>query len=120
MTPVLDDQIKATVDLRILAPQWAVAYPIIHYIFRSRGYACVLTSGNDSHEDKPNSKHHTGEALDFRTRHVPVVDKTLVHQAVQTALGPQWDVLLENVGKDTEHLHVEFDPKTEPKPIPEA
>ena len=108
---MIGDAIKAGADLRQLAPQWAIAYPIIQNIFHDRGYSCVITCGNDSHEDRPGSLHPSGRALDFRTRHLPMIDKIEVHKAIKEALGEQWDVLLENVAKDSEHIHVEFDPK---------
>lgn len=103
--------IKAGVVLGQLAPQWAVAYPIIQAIYHERGYACVITCGNEAHEDRPGSLHPSGRALDFRTRHLPMIDKIEVHKAIKEALGEQWDVLLENVAKDSEHLHCEYDPK---------
>jgi len=112
----LESQIKPGVDLRNLAPQWAIGYPIVQQCFLSRGYSCVVTSGNDSHADKPMSLHPSGRALDFRTRHIPMIDKLPIHRAIKEALGEQWDVVLESVGQDREHLHAEFDPKN-PEPV---
>jgi len=112
----VESQIKTGVDLRVLAPQWAIAYPIIRDSFQNRGYSCVVTSGNDSHADKPKSLHPSGRALDFRTRHIPMIDKVPIVNDIKKALGEQWDVVLESVGQDREHLHAEFDPKN-PEPV---
>lgn len=112
-----ESQIKSGVDLRILAPQWAIGYPIIQQCFLSRGYSCVVTSGNDSVHGT-NSLHPSGRALDFRTKHIPMIDKVPLLNAIKTALGAQWDVILENVGMDNEHCHAEFDPKDPPSSVP--
>lgn len=66
---------------------------------------CVVTSGGDGHHQE-NSKHYTGEALDFRIRDLqPEQMRTLV-QLCQKRLGQDFDVVLEQ-----SHLHVEYDPK---------
>ncbi len=115
-----ESTLKTGVDLRILAPQWGLAYPIIQQCFISRGYSCVVTSGNDGEHTPKSGKtslHYLGRALDFRTKHLPMSHKLPLRLQVQAALGEQWDVVLEHVGMDNEHLHVEFDPKP---PIEEA
>ena len=110
-----ESQIKPGVDLRNLAPQWAIAYPIIRDCFQNRGYSCVVTNGNERTPEqlaaKPNTLHPSGRALDFRTRHIPMLDKIPIVNDMKQALGAQWDVVLERVGQDQEHCHIEFDPK---------
>lgn len=110
----VENSLKVGVDLRSLAPQWGIAYPIIQAIFNLRGYSCVVTSGNDGTHG-PHSLHYKGKALDFRTRHIPMIDKLPIHAAMKAALGAQWDVLLEYAGMDNEHCHIEWDPKDTPK-----
>ena len=102
--------LKHGVELRGLSPVWGVAYPIIRDVFRDYGYACVITSANDSTHG-PNSLHYKGKALDFRTKHIAVMDKARVIDAIRTALGAQFDVVFESVGLPNEHAHVEHDPK---------
>ena len=109
----VENQIKTTVDLRNLAPQWGIGYPIIQACFNHRGYSCVVTSGNDSVHG-PKSLHPKGKALDFRTKHIPMIEKLPLVNEIRVALGPQWDVVLEAVGQENEHLHVENDPKDPP------
>jgi len=110
-----ENSLKVGVDLRSLAPQWGIAYPIIQSIFNARGYSCVVTNGNERTPKqlaaKPNTLHPSGKALDFRTKHIPVMEKAHLRDDIIVALGPQWDVVLENMGLDQEHIHIEFDPK---------
>ena len=106
----VESRLKSGVDLRILAPQWGIGFPIIQQCFHAHQYECVVTSGNDSQHGL-HSLHPSGLALDFRTKHIPMSDKLPIRLAIISALGAQWDVVLESVGMENEHLHVEFDPK---------
>jgi hypothetical protein len=114
---LVESQIKPGVDLTTLAPQWAIAYPIIRDCFQNRGYSCVVTNGNERTPAQlaktPTTLHPSGKALDFRTRHIPMMDKVPIVNDITHALGAQWDVVLENVGQDQEHVHIEFQPKQE-------
>ncbi len=95
--------IKSGVDLRGLQPQMALAYTIISKCYGM--YDCVITSGSDS-KHGPNSLHYSGRALDIRTRHLAGQALQAIVDKVKECLGPQFDVVLES-----DHLHVEFDPK---------
>ena len=70
----------------------------------------ILTSVNDGHH-MPQSLHYRGMAADFRSKHLAQNQKLQVIFKLKSVLGPDYDVLLENEGKDNEHFHVEFDPK---------
>lgn len=107
--------IKAGADLRGLKPQMAVAYTIAAMVYLHKtGLPCVITSGTDG-KHGPNSLHYRGLALDLRTRHLPVDQVHPVYLAIKQALGDQFDVVLES-----DHLHLEFDPKEAPKNPEEA
>ena len=70
---------------------------------------CTITSANDSkHSEK--SLHYNGCALDFRTKDY-AGDKQALRDRIKAALGPDFDVVLEALGEDNEHIHVEYDPK---------
>jgi hypothetical protein len=97
--------IKTGVDLRGLAPQMAVAFCIAQAIFERHGKECVITSGSDG-KHGPNSYHYKGRALDLRTRHLRPEQVHPIYMELRTALGPQFDTVLE-----ADHIHVEFDPK---------
>lgn len=102
--------IKLGVSLKDLQPQMAIAYAIIQDIYRQFGYGCTITSGNDG-VHMAGSCHGTGDALDFRTKHLERPDFRVMMEEVKAALGQEFDVVIENVGEPNEHLHVEYQPK---------
>lgn len=67
-----------------------------------------VTSGNDSVHMR-GSKHYTDEALDLRTHNLTPAEKHLFKTTIQTRLGKDYDVILEDEGGPNEHLHVEYD-----------
>ena len=69
-----------------------------------------ITSGSDG-THRPNSKHYTNAALDFRTKHLSHDDRQRLVNRVRENLGPDYDVVMEAVGQLNEHLHIEYDPK---------
>jgi len=103
-------RLKRTVKLRGIRPEMLMGNDIVESVYDKAGLECTITSGNDSKHSR-GSLHFTGAALDYRTRHVPrgkVGDLVL---AVKSALGEEFDVLLEHLDKPQEHLHVEYQPK---------
>jgi len=106
--------LKPGVDLRPLVPQMAIAYTIGCQVYREQAnQVCTITSGAEG-EHKVNSLHPLGKALDFRIRTLTVVQQQTILLALRSALGAQFDVVLEPT-----HLHVEFQPKEhEQVPIP--
>jgi len=98
--------IKPGVDLRGIQPQMSVAYTIAAIVFwEQAGSACWITSATDSIHGM-NSLHPKGLALDLRTKHLRAEQVHPVFMALKTALGEQFDVVLE-----ADHIHIEFDPK---------
>lgn len=102
MTPTLS--IKPGVRLPT-AIAMAVACQVVASVYAARGYDCVITSAMEGRHGRA-SKHFIGHALDFRTRHVSDERRQPLRAAVAAALGPEFDVVLES-----DHLHVEYDPK---------
>jgi hypothetical protein len=103
--------IKAGVDLRGIAPQLAIAYTIASNIYqRHCNVPCIITSASDG-KHGVNSLHYKGKALDLRTYNLPTASVNLVVHSLKDALGEQFDVVLES-----DHIHVEFDPKESDKP----
>ena len=71
----------------------------------------VITSANDS-QHMVGSKHYSGEALDIRTKSFANhTAKQSFLDAVLKRLGKGDQGFIENEGKDSEHIHVELDPK---------
>lgn len=98
---------KETVNRQGVQPciYWAIG--IAEMIYREAGFICVVTSMTDSHENRPNSLHHKGLAVDLRTRHLPAEIRQKVAGSLKAILDPLgFDVVLES-----DHIHMEYDPK---------
>jgi hypothetical protein len=101
---------KATVKLTGLWSQMVLAATVVDSIYVADGtLECWITSANDSRHSE-RSWHYKGRALDFRTKNY-VGDKQELLARVKECLGPNYDVVLEAVNTENEHLHVEYDPK---------
>lgn len=98
------------VSLRDLAPQMLVAMQVVEEAFKDYGLDCIVTSGNDKTHSKK-SLHYSGRALDFRTKHAGGLQRAILEKVKNRLTHLGFDVLLEDLGKDNEHLHVEYDPK---------
>lgn len=108
---------KPNVRLSALSPQMVLAVTVINDLFRIYyNTNCTITSVNDSTHGA-DSLHGVGRAIDFRTKHIAIGDLDraeklrFLRQRVADALTSEFDVVLEAVNKDNEHLHVEYDPK---------
>jgi hypothetical protein len=100
-------RLKQGVRLRDLSPQMALAAAIVASCYGD--FDCTITSANDS-KHSARSYHYKGNALDFRTKDY-AGDKAALERRVREALGAEFDAILEALGQDNEHLHVEYDPK---------
>lgn len=95
----------------------AAGVNVWHLLGLSRVAPCVVTSGNDS-KHGADSLHPKDRALDFRTRTIAErEDKFRFRDTLRAALGPDFDVVLEDVGGPNEHLHAEYDPKAAPSQL---
>lgn len=103
-------KLKLGVLLKDLTPQMVLAAIVIYDAFWKHSAECIITSANDSGHSAT-SWHYKGRALDFRTKHVYEGYKAILVTDIKSDLGPNFDVVLEGLGTDNEHLHVEYDPK---------
>lgn len=101
--------LKGGVTIEKLTPQGCLIALIVAGVYEELGLNCVITSGDDGDHMK-DSLHFEGKALDFRTNGLLPQHLRLIPGLVKTALGADFDVVLENKNGVT-HLHVEYDPK---------
>lgn len=104
--------LKPGVKLTDLYPQMVLGAIVVDGIMchgMGATYECVITSANDG-KHSIISWHYKGRALDFRTK-TYTGDLEMLVQTAKRALGPDFDVVLEDIGGENEHLHVEYDPK---------
>lgn len=100
--------IKYKIGVRIvgLKPEMLLAFPIIEQCYANYAVPCVITSVNDS-THKFGSKHYDGKAVDLRTKNTSDNVAKLIVDDMRKLLGPLgFDVVLES-----DHIHVEYDPK---------
>ncbi len=101
---------KPGVSIRGLQPQMLLAIQVAEEEFSKYGLDTTVTAGADG-VHKEGSLHYKGLALDFRTRDAAGLQKGIVAM-IDRRLDPiGFDVLLEGLGTDNEHCHVEYDPK---------
>lgn len=99
------------IDFADLRPTTLRMLRVAELVFASHGYETIVTSARDS-EHSATSLHYSGDALDFRTRHIPTLEvKQAVTVDLRQRLGRDYDVILESTGTPNEHIHVEYDPK---------
>lgn len=103
-------KLKAGVRLAELSPQIVLAAVAIHAIYQRRGVEFVITSANDSKHGAA-SWHYKGRAIDCRTKYPELNghEQELCAE-IREALGSEFDVVLEAIGTENEHIHVEYDP----------
>ena len=101
-------QIKAGVDLSGIRSELVLALVVADKVYeRVAGKDLVLTSVRDS-KHKAGSKHYVGLAADLRTSAagIDAVKAGIIKAQLSSALGPQFDVVVEG-----DHIHLELDPK---------
>lgn len=113
-------KLKPGVRLRGTRPELCVAMMVAEDVFERVCHRLALgdveftlTSVADGTHVEKASLHYTGDAFDFRVHDLrDPIEKASMRAEVEVALGPDFDVLLENPGTDNEHIHVEYQPKS--------
>lgn len=83
---------------------------VAYSIYNEYNTELVVTSCNDSRHGY-GSFHYQGDAVDIRTKNLPdeptkVEVRNLLNQSL-----PDFDVVLEGLATDNEHIHIEWHPK---------
>lgn len=98
-------KLKHSAGLAGMQPELVPAMIVAAELYGELGFDCVVTSVTDS-QHVGASLHYVGYALDLRTKHVPVEQHEAIRAELAERIGPQYDVVLE-----TDHIHVEYQPK---------
>ena len=97
---------KAGVKINGIAPECALAIMVCKGIIEGYGGEIVVTSVTDGKHSR-GSLHYIGHAFDLRTRDFIIKDLERIRQSIADALTDEFDVVLE-----TDHFHIEFQPKS--------
>jgi len=100
-------RLKAGVDLRGVQPEILIAIVVADGVYSEAGHDAVITAVRDG-KHKDGSLHYRGQAFDLRTVAAGMSPEKSerIASKLRAALGPQFEVVVE-----TDHIHVEFDPK---------
>ncbi len=101
---------KQGVKFKGVQPEMVLALIRVGSLFDSFKIPFIVTSISDGIHSK-NSLHYKGYAVDLRSKHIQTNElKLALLSDIKEALGDEFDVILEHVGKENEHIHIEFDP----------
>lgn len=100
-------RLKKTANQLNIQPQIYYAIGLSEAVYAEHGFDLVVTCLNDSHESRPNSLHNKGLACDVRTRTIPTSTLNIIYNEIKLALDKLgYDIVLE-----TDHIHIEYQPK---------
>lgn len=96
-----------SVNLKV-TPQILAALKLMESIWARYGYILVVTSANDL-THSPGSLHYKGEAVDLRSKGLPLNVKDAILNDLQRTFptSQNWYAILEQRGGDNEHYHVQ-------------
>lgn len=99
-------RLKDGVRVHGLRPEMVIVLLAAYEVFEATlGVELVVTSAIDGKHSR-GSLHYVGQALDLRIRHMTEGEPEKAAVALRARLGKDYDVILES-----NHIHVEFQPK---------
>ena len=98
-------KIKPGVRILGIRPEILLALMIAESLFNKENVELVITAAIDGKHSR-GSLHYAGAAVDLRIRHLPLGGAEKIYGDLISALGSDYDVVLEK-----SHIHVEFQPK---------
>lgn len=96
--------IKPGVRVRGISNEILLAIMVAQSVFENFKEDMTITSITDG-DHKSGSLHHTGEAIDLRSRDIDPTALVQIAAQLRQHLGGSFDVILE-----TDHIHIEYDP----------
>lgn len=97
--------IKPGVRLHGIRPEMVIAAMVAEGIFGLKNRTCTITGCIDGRHSR-GSLHYLGLAIDLRTRDLPSGEPYEIVNLLKSALGEDFDVVMES-----DHIHIEFQPK---------
>lgn len=102
------------VNISRLRPELLQLFPLIDQVFWAWNKTPILTSGNDG-QHLPHSLHYADLAFDLRVKHLgDFPARKSLYACLKREIDrlyPGWyDVLHENVNRESEHIHIEASP----------
>jgi hypothetical protein len=98
--------IKAGVKVEGMRPEILLAAVAAERVYEKAGFECMITSCVEG-QHMAGSLHYKGAAIDLRTKNVPhPAELKQIVDRIKQCLGVDYDVVVE-----TDHLHIEYDPK---------
>lgn len=105
---------KKGVRLYGARPEAIAIINTVSQVYANMGYDCIVTSITGK-KHGTGSLHPPGFAIDFRTRNMATdAEKYALADECGNVL-PFCDIVLEKIGEDQEHMHVEFDDHADAK-----
>lgn len=98
------------VRFRELRPEIYNIFSTLDEVFKGHNLECTITSANDK-THMINSRHYRNLALDLRSHFILKGYEQSVVDELRTALGLDYNILLEALDTPNEHIHLEYDPK---------
>jgi hypothetical protein len=103
-------RLKAGAKIKGLQPEILLGLMIVYEVMEKYQAEMIVTEvTGGTHMTK--SKHYVGQAVDLRSKHLSTEQKRRILEEGKTALGSDFDFILEGEGEEQEHFHAEFDPK---------
>jgi len=97
--------LKAGVRITGMRPEILLAAVAAMEVYKAAGHDLTITACVDGRHTT-GSLHYAGAAIDIRTRDLPPADVPKLMAQIKECVGGDFDVLLE-----TDHIHIEFQPK---------
>lgn len=106
-------RVKTNVPISGLQREMLYAIDVARAIWQEMGPGNLyVTSCRYRDKHGTGSHHYKGLAIDLRSKNLENRHKRVALVELKKRLGPEYQVILESMGTDNEHFHIEYDPQT--------